>query len=198
MRTENPDWHVDLSADDAEVYEILKGDRVWNCFAIANLAPPFRQYSQYAITRRAAKAVAHQGSRSGTGEQAACLILRHPQMTVISPYGAEAGVAEILAHVAARDELPERALLQFQEVHLPLLERYYRPFANWRSLLRVVISAQHFLQPTTGPGSAHAQVALQRLTPADTPALLDLYSLNPESTFRPDQLEHGVFYGVYD
>lgn len=37
---------------------------------------------------------------------------------------------------------------------------------------------------------------VQRLGPGDVPALIHLYSSYGGSAFNPDQLEHGVFYGV--
>ena len=60
-------WQVTLHASDAEAAAVLSQDRVWNCFALADLLPPFREYSQVAIARQ-----------PGAADCAACLVLRHP------------------------------------------------------------------------------------------------------------------------
>jgi SAM-dependent methyltransferase len=94
MHMNSSGWHVALDLINADAYAVLQQDRIWNCFAIADLAPPFHEYSRYASalervddgTRQAANALA-----GSPGSLAACLILQHPQLTVISPYGAQRG-----------------------------------------------------------------------------------------------------------
>lgn len=175
MDTAHANWQVTLDAGDAEAVAVLAQDRVWNCFALADLLPPFREYSRVAIARQI------------NGEAcAACLILRHPALTVISPAGAAEGVVAILAGL----DLPERALLQVQEIHLPLLQKYYRFHPGQRSLLRMAVTADTFLLP------AATLVPPERLTPADLQALQTLYAHFPETHFRADLPAHGVFYGV--
>lgn len=176
MEAAYPLWQVTLDASDAEAEAALSQDRVWNCFALADLSPPFRAYSQIAIARRADAA-----------DWATCLVLRHPALTVVSPSGAPDGVAAILARL----DLPERMLLQAREAHLPLLQQYYRFLPGERALLRMSVSAATFLPPEPAP---HVQPEL--LTSADLTALQALYAHFPETHFRDDQLEHGVFYGV--
>lgn len=176
MKAAYPDWQVTLDASDAEAEAVLSQDRVWNCFALADLLPPFREYSQMAIARQA--------ESPGC---AACLVLRHPALTVVSPYGAPEGVAAILAQI----DLPERVLLQAQDAHLPLLRLYYRFLPGQRALLRMAVTADTFLPPEPAP-----RVQPERLTPADLTALQALYAHFPETHFRADQLEHGVFYGL--
>lgn len=176
METVYPPWQITLDASDAEAEAVLSQDRVWNSFALADLLPPFREYSQIAVARQS----------EGAG-CAACLVLRHPALTVISPYGAPEGVAAILAQI----DLPERALLQAQEAHLPLLQRYYRFLPGERALLRMSVSAATFLPPEPAP-----RAKPELLTLADLLALQALYGHFPETHFRDDLLGHGVFYGV--
>lgn len=175
METTLPDWQITINASDAEAGAVLSQDRVWNCFALADLLPPFREYSQVAIARQ-----------PGAADCAACLVLRHPALTVLSPFGAPDGVAAILARL----DLPALALLQTQEVHLPLLQQYYRFQPGERVLLRMGVAADTFLPP----GAPQAQP--ERLTSADLTAVQALYAYFPETHFRDDLLEHGVFYGV--
>jgi ribosomal protein S18 acetylase RimI-like enzyme len=176
MGTADTGWQVTLDATDEEAYAVLARDRVWNCFALADLEPPFRAYSQVAIARQ-----------DGSEEGGACLVVRHPALTVVSPYGADAGVAAILARLA----LPRQTLIQAQAAHLPLLEKYYRFLPGWRELLRMGVSAGAFRPPA----SMLAGV-VERLTLNDLAGLHDLYALYPENHFRDDLLREGVFYGV--
>ena len=169
-------WQVTLHASDAEAAALLSQDRVWNCFALADLLPPFREYSQVAIARQ-----------TDSADCAACFVLRHPALTVVSPFGAPEGVAAILARL----DLPALALLQTQEVHLPLVQGYYRCQPGERVLLRMAVSADTFLSPAVVP---HVQP--ERLTPVDLVALQNLYAHFSETHFRADLLEHGVFYGI--
>ncbi|HEY7127039.1 MAG TPA: GNAT family N-acetyltransferase [Ktedonobacterales bacterium] len=169
-------WSVALDVSDAEAAAVLEQDRIWSSFMLADLLPPFRAYSRYALATRA-----------GSNGHAACLILQHPAFTVISSYGANAGVAAILAQAA----LPKHALIQAQAQHLPLFERYYRFETNGRELLRMAVSARTFRPPPSAPA-----LPVEQLTRADAAALGELYKLYPEAHFHPDQLEHGVFYGL--
>jgi ribosomal protein S18 acetylase RimI-like enzyme len=173
---------VAVDVGDADAYAVLKQDQVWNCFAIADLAPPFRAYSQFAVAYE-----------TGTGQCAACLVLRHPQFAVVTPYGAEQGVAAILAQLDARLDLPARAHLHAQPAHRPLLEQHYQVDAGWRQMQRMAVRAEAFLLPDPPSGAL-----VERLTPADLAALLALYQLYPENVFRADLVEHGIFFGIRD
>ncbi|MBF6590947.1 MAG: GNAT family N-acetyltransferase [Ktedonobacterales bacterium] len=176
MDTDETGWRITLEASDAVAYAALARDRLWNCFAIADLAPPFRAYSQVAVATHAA-----------SGQNATCLVLRHPAFTVLAPDGAEEGVAALLARL----DLPARTLIQVRARHLPALNRYYTREADWREVLRMAVAAETLLPP-----SASAVAAVERLTPADLPELRALYALAAESTFNSDQVEQGVYYGI--
>jgi ribosomal protein S18 acetylase RimI-like enzyme len=182
MEPDYAGWQVAVDVADAEVYPVLEQDRVWNCFAIADVALPFRAYSQFAVAYE-----------TSTSQRAACLVLRHPQFAVVSPYGAEQGVAAILAQLDARLDLPERTHLHALSGHRPLLEQYYRASAGWRQMLRMALQSETVHLPASLPCAP-----VERLTPADLQALLALYQLYPESVFRADLVEHGIFYGVRD
>jgi hypothetical protein len=60
-------WQITPEATNEQASAILSQDPVWNSFALADLQPPLRSYSQFAI---ACKEESH--------ERAICLILRHP------------------------------------------------------------------------------------------------------------------------
>lgn len=97
-------WRITRDATNDEADAILSQDPVWNCFALADLEPPLRDYSQFVIA-----------SQDESSERAICLILRHPIIgQVLSPFGRREGVAAILKQLA----LPERPLIQAQEIHI--------------------------------------------------------------------------------
>lgn len=79
-------WHIKQDATSDEAEAILLRDPVWNCFALADLEPPLRNYSQFPVARQEER-----------NEHALCLILRHPIIgPVLSPYGNEESAAAIL------------------------------------------------------------------------------------------------------
>jgi RimJ/RimL family protein N-acetyltransferase len=172
-------WHITQDATNAEAYAILSQDPIWNCFALADLEPPLRQYSQFAMA-----------SQNESNERAICLILHHSIIgQVLSPFGSEEGVAAILQHIT----LPERPLLQAQEMHIPLLQQYYQPETFWKKLLRMAII----------PGSLQSftfelHQSVKQLTVSDLPALKELYAENPGSGFSADLFPQGMYFGIYE
>ncbi len=174
--TTDDGWQITVAATNDEAYAVLKQDRVVNCFALADLLPPFRQYTRISLA-----------SRAQTGQTATLLIVEHPAVYVLATSGQATGVAALLAHLG----LPAAPLIQALPEHWPLLESYYDLPSSPRDLLRMNLTAQTF-RPPAQPASPRAE----RLTSADLPALLDLYTLFPNGHFRPDLLDEGLFYGV--
>ena len=172
------DWHITPDATNDEAYAILSQDPVWNCFALADLEPPLRDYSQFAIA-----------SQDESPERAICLILRHPIIgEVLSPFGSRQGVAAILKHLA----LPERPLIQAQDLHIPLLQRYYQPESRWKRMLRMAITSTSWHPQASVPPRS-----VKQLTVSDLPALKHLYTQHPESGFSADLFPQGLYFGAY-
>jgi ribosomal protein S18 acetylase RimI-like enzyme len=174
--TTDDGWRVTVAATNDEAYAVLKQDRVVNCFAIADLLPPFRQHTRVSLA-------AHQES----GQWAALLVVEHPDVNVLATSGHAEGVAALLAHLG----LPARPLIQALPEHWSLLVTRFDLPASPRDLLRMRLTAQTFQRPAQ-PDLPKAA----RLTKSDLPALLALYDLFPTGHFRPDLLDEGVFYGV--
>jgi ribosomal protein S18 acetylase RimI-like enzyme len=166
-------WHITPDANDAAAYAVLARDRLWNCFAIADLAPPMRQFCRFALAERATD-----------GAVAACLVLQHPAFAVISPFGDPAGVAALLAAVP----LPPQAQIQAVPDHLPMIQQHYRFTAGPRAILRMALAPDVVLPVL--------HLTLARLGSADAAALHDLYDAFPTNHFRDDQLEDGIFFGM--
>lgn len=171
-------WHITPDASNDQAYALLAQDPVWNSFGLADLEPPMRDYSQFAIA-----------AQDDSSKQAICLIVRHPSIgEVLSPFGEAEGVAAILSHL----DLPQHPLIQAQEIHFPALQRHYQPETAWRSQLRMAI--------TSGQGQSHSYVphqSVKQLTVSDLPALTDLYASNPESAFSADLFTEGLYFGAY-
>ena len=173
------DWRVNQDATNDEAYAILSQDPIWNCFALADLEAPLRQYSQFPTAYR-----------EKSNERAICLVLRHPSIgQVLSPFGAEEGVTAILKHLT----LPEHPLVQSQKMHISLLQHYYRPEMRWKVLLRMTIT------PDSLRFQAHALHQLVRqLTVSDVPALKNLYTRHSEMAFPADLFAQNIYFGVYE
>jgi GNAT superfamily N-acetyltransferase len=169
-------WTMTLDATNEEAYAALQQDRIQNCFAIADLLPPFRQYTQIAL------------AHDGRDRHAVCLVLRAPYLTVLTPFGDPEGVRALLDAMP----LPDQPLIQTASEHVELLGKYYALPPKARQLLRMALTKDTFLRPQL-PGV----ISVVRLSVADLPALLALYSTYTENQFRPDLVEQGIFCGIY-
>ncbi len=174
-------WYVKANATDEEVYPVLARDPVWNCFALADLEPPMRAYSQFALA-----------SRDTDNARAVCLILRHPIIgEIISPFGDEEGIAAILQQA----DLPEHPLVQVQKMHSPLLQRYYLPEVTWRELLRMAVTADSWR-----PSEHEPPEPIKQLNQADLPALKRLYAQYVGHHFSADlfaPFPQSLYFGAY-
>jgi ribosomal protein S18 acetylase RimI-like enzyme len=170
-------WRVMTDVGDDEALAVLAHDRVGNCFAIADLAPPMRAYSQYAVAYKA------------DVPPATCVVVRHPAFNVVIAGGAEEGVAVILAQL----DLPDGCQVQVMANHIPAIQEYYRFPESLREVLRMAVTADSLLASNNTPDRP-----VEQLTIDDLPKLRDLYALYPENHFRQDALEHGTFFGVRD
>lgn len=167
-------WQVRENDDDGEVQALLEQDRVWNSFALADLLPPFRHYTRFVTA-----------TRPGESPSALVMMIQHPGFSTVSPFGEAAGVAAILD----QSSLPQQTLVQTTADHRPLLERRYVPAPAWLEMLRMAVTEQAFTLV-----AMDEQVA--RLSSGDLDEVAALYHQYPESPFRPDLLDEGVFYGL--
>ncbi|GLV59120.1 hypothetical protein KDH_59480 [Dictyobacter sp. S3.2.2.5] len=172
------DWHLTQDTSNDQAYAILAQDRVMNCFSLADLEPPMREYSQFAL------ACQEEGD-----ERAICLILRHPSIgEVISPFGSREGMAAIMQQLT----MPEHPTIQAQELHMPVLQRYYQPETTWRGMLRMAVTPSSIRSPLSMPLQP-----IKQLTVSDLPALESLYAQHPESVFSADLFTQGLYFGAY-
>ncbi len=173
---ERPDgWIIHLDASDGDALAALNTDRRWSGYAIADLDPSFRAYSQVAVAWHP------------SGASAACTLYRHPAFTALIPHGDRAGLVALLAALV----LPDRTFLHVLPQHRALLEQYFSAPEGLDEMLRMALSPGEFRplsQPHTG---------VDRLATDDLAALEDLYAGYAASAFTADQLRTGIFYGVW-
>lgn len=172
-------WHITPEANNNQAYAILAQDPVWNSFALANLEPPMRDFSQFAIA-----------SHAENNERAICLILRHPIIgQVLSPFGNTEGVAAPLRQLT----LPEYPLIQAQEIHISHIQHYYQPETTWKKMARMAITPSS-LQPL----NSVPRHPIKQLTVSDIPALKSLYAQHAGSGFSADLFTRGLYFGAYE
>jgi ribosomal protein S18 acetylase RimI-like enzyme len=174
MGTPTATWQVRDDATNEEVRPLLEQDRIWNCFALADLLPPFRAYTRFATA-----------ALSGESASAVLLIVQHPGFTTISPFGDVGGVEAILS----RTTLPAAVLVQTTATHRELLEDVYQAAPVWREMRRMAVTRSTFK-----PQAATMDVA--RLGTSDLAEIRDLNQHSPESPFRQDLLDQDSFFGL--
>lgn len=174
MKSASMDWLITDERDDRKVLALLEHDRIWNSFALADLLPPFRDFTRF-IT----------ASRLDEKPTALVMIIEHPGFSTVSPFGDADGVAAILSQTP----LPSSTLVQATAPHLASIQAVYRPAPAWREMLRMAVESQMFL-----PQSGYEQAG--RLTVENEDEIRGLYALFPESHYRPELLDQDSFYGL--
>lgn len=167
-------WTVEQNVTAEVAFEVLSRDRIANGYALADLEPPFDQFSRVDVARRG-------------DALAACLVLRHPEFNAVVTFGEAAGLTEILERL----DLPASTHVGVRPDHRAVFERFYT-IADPQERARMSVTGERFTPPAERP------VVPERLGTRDLAALVDLYAAYEESFFAPSQIEDGVFYGVRD
>ncbi|HEY3993097.1 MAG TPA: hypothetical protein VGM01_09490 [Ktedonobacteraceae bacterium] len=179
MAQPSADGRIVQDENDGEVEAFLLQDRVWNCFALADLEPPLRVYSQFALAYRRDM------------PQASCLIFRHPIIgEVLSLFGSGEGVAALLQQI---EGLPAYPLIQEQEARIPALQQCYRAEPNWRRMWRMAVAARSLRAP-----AQRTPRPIRQLTAADLSALQQLYDQQSEVVFSAELFPQSLFFGASD
>ncbi|HZT96507.1 MAG TPA: GNAT family N-acetyltransferase [Chloroflexota bacterium] len=165
-------WEVVRDAEDGPAYEVLARDRVWNCFGIADLEPPFRQDTTVSFAR--------------DGDQVASLtVLDRSDLRVISPFGDRDGVRTLLAQLW----LPDDAFCQIQHVHLQALDGLFQPLGDWQEMVRMNVTPE-----TSAPVQRDPRI--EQLDQHDRDELRGFYGPLARGPFPDLQLIHGLFFGI--
>lgn len=173
-------WEIERNAATPLAASVLGVDRRWNGYSIADLAPATRPWTRVALARYEA-----------VEPRAACLFYQHPAFNSLIPDGDPAGVMAILDDAATTACLPTATYVLARTIHLPALTAHYL-LQDQQAMTRMAVDRHTFTPPVTNP------TRLRRLATAALDALQALYTSYPSNTFTPDQLAHGVFYGVWE
>jgi RimJ/RimL family protein N-acetyltransferase len=160
------------------VRPFLLTDRIWNCFSLADLEPPHREYARVPV------ALASDGSIV-----AACLIYERSGMGSLVPFGSPAGIRVILAAV----ELPAEALLMLHEDEWTLVEERFEPLEPPKPILRMALTASQLRPPPTPHG-----ISIVPLGPSDHPEVDVLFAQWPGSRMAAAHFLDGPIYGARD
>jgi GNAT superfamily N-acetyltransferase len=162
------------SADRAAIREILRTDRRWAVYALADLAPEYSAYAQW-----------HMASDGGP---AVLLVYRGFEPPVLFAMGAAANLAPLLPEIADEREF----YISMRAEAATLLRARGYELRGEKKMWRMAIDPARFASP------AHTAVPLG---PADSERLANLYrdgdaAGEAPSFFRADMLEHGIYYGI--
>ncbi|MCB0089346.1 MAG: GNAT family N-acetyltransferase [Caldilineaceae bacterium] len=159
------------------IRSILYHDPIWSVYALADLQPPFAEWSHWYVGE----------SADGPGVVLLYSGLEPPiLMTVGSVDAVEQALAQIL--------LPDEVFMSAREEHLPLLQKRYEFGGHVEPMTRMVLNDEAKLLMPVLPD-------LRRLTQADSEKLRQLYANGGPFTpgfFDPYMLDDGVFFGILD
>lgn len=163
--------------DAHHIRTILYGDPIWSVYALADLQPPFAEWSRWYVGEGA----------DGPGVVLLYSGLEPPILMTVGPLDA-------VAQALAQTPLPDEVFISAREEHFPLLQKLYEFGDHVEPMTRMVLNDEaQFMIP--------ALPALRRLTRADSDKLRQLYANGGPFTpgfFDPYMLDDGVFFGVLD
>ncbi|MGO4883084.1 MAG: GNAT family N-acetyltransferase [Bryobacteraceae bacterium] len=164
------------TADLAAVEAILRTDRVWSVYALADLAPEYRASAEWHV--------------AADGRPALILIYRGFRTPLLFAHGAAADLAPLLPELAADPVF----YFSVRAEAADLLRRGGFQIRDGKQMWRMVADPARFV-----PRPHHAV----RLRPADCEALANLYrdgDAAGESPpfFHVDMLGQGVYFGIWE
>jgi GNAT superfamily N-acetyltransferase len=157
--------------DPAQVRPRLERDRQWAAFALADLDPPYAAYASWF------------GPTQG---HSVVLVYAAFDPPIIFCQGDPRECEAILQDPAVRSRTAA-AYVEASDQMMPVIRRQFRTFEP-RQMSRMVLRG-------SPPVSARGNAAI-RLGPADLDDVRALYANEPPAFFLPEQLEHGVYFGI--
>ena len=168
-------WTIDTAPSDQQIRAWLVLQPIWTAYALGDLQPPFRQRSQFILAEN-------------DDEWAIVLMYRTSTFTALIPFGPAAGVAAIFEAVAA--ELPEHCIVSSVTGELQaLIDRWYTIVGTETLIYRMSVTEATF-KPFSG------FVECEKLSMDDMSEMTGFYAMNNVPTFSPDQVQHGIYYGI--
>jgi ribosomal protein S18 acetylase RimI-like enzyme len=162
----------------AAIRAILETDRPWAAYALADLAPGFFEACEWHALQGPAPAL--------------ILLYRAFETPVLVSLGAPQAVDALLDEIGGQAEM----YLSIRPEILPLIEARY-VVKHAAAMWRMVLKPEAFY--STPPRALRHESA--RLSPADLPALQQLYADGLQTGeapdfFSPEMVEQGVFFGI--
>ena len=167
-----PDVRV-FAGEEQALIDRLQRDRRWAAYMLADLEPPFRRYSRFIM-------------ETVDGRDGVVLVFRHPRFSAVVLEGADRALVRA---IDASGPLPPGTVVLAKQAGLRVLRSAYRVVAPMRMWRMAIDHASFRPVETTRP---------RRLSSSDLPAIEALYQDYAGSAFTPDQLDHGIFFGVRD
>jgi ribosomal protein S18 acetylase RimI-like enzyme len=159
-------------ADLQRLRAFLDTDRAWADYALGDLEPGLFQLTEW------------YGAAEAGALIALAMIYHGLRPPICFLMGDERGVEQLVARAI---HLPAIGL-SVRDEHLPALQRHYRIVEAW-PMWKMALQAREF-KPAATDGAV-------RLSQTDVPALQALYALGGGDAFSPEEVERGVFYGVW-
>lgn len=173
-------WRVTRLEDKAPIRAFLGRDRTQSAYALGDLDDAFWPESAFF------------GAARGAALEALALVYRGLDPPVLSAFGAPDGIAAILDAPAL--DLPDEVYMLLPPALAPVLSRHYTlhdPHEEWRMALDSVAFAPPSLNGVARLDGGHAAALAALFRHAAEPGEAIV-------AFSPWQIEHGVFYGVWE
>ena len=133
----NPQYTILPDAPDDRARSFLLTDLVWNCFVLADLAPPYDVHARLPV------ALGPEGEIA-----AACLIYDCPGDRSMVPFGHPGAIRSILESV----DLPDQTFLIGRDIDWNVLNEFFEPLGAFRSMSRMALTSDSFVPAAKAPG----------------------------------------------
>lgn len=154
----------------------LSTDVAWNCFVLADLAPPYGEHARLPV------ALARDGQIV-----ASCLLYDYPGDRSLVPFGSAEGIRAILASV----ELPDQTFVVAREPDWPVVSEFFEPIGEFRTMHRMRLKQKQF-----APAVLDSTFMMQRVEIGQYDDINSLYE--SWSGITTDLFPHGQVFGVRD
>lgn len=163
--------------DSHQIRTILQQDPIWSVYALADLQPPFAQWSRWYV---------------GEGENGSGVVLLYSGLE--PPILMSVGQVDAVERALAQTHLPDEVFISAREEHFPLLQKLYDFGDHVEPMMRMVLDEEQQVELS-------ALSTLRRLARADSDQVRQLYANGGPFTpgfFDPYMLDDGVFFGVME
>ena len=167
----------ELSGDElALVRDFLIRDRFVNAYLLGDLDQPYAEHCKWHALP----------STEPEGLEGVVLLYNGLSMPAVLTAGSPEAVQALM--VGARTHLPRRFYCHIHADHREAVEAQYTPRA-WTEMIRMGLRRDELASDASSEGT-------DRLSHADTAAIMQLYRHYPDNFFDPAQLDTGLYFGV--